>query len=376
MDNDQIKECYYSFLDSMGDCDISLFDGISADCLILHSLYEETHDETAQKLLRRKIKLINEYHGESLDMTFGRGVLGIMYLFSIINEATIDPDVIEKQLGSYINNCRRVKNYDLQYGLIGVGLLCVREAKKANQKYTVLLDSIIESLMALLESLPNGIELAYYYLERHYMLADKEKWCNMGLLHGLPSIIVFFLICIKEGFGNIPMANHINSFMKLMADILVKTDYLIPTSLWYQEASLKSGFAGYGLTYCTGCLGLINTLAMAYETIGDEACYNHARICLMRNIEDLDNYLDMNVNCFCHGNAGTMYLLSKLSKSLNVHINSKAISFMREKLLIEYTSSNKYNAGLLNGKTGLTLSLLWGSSGKGNKTMERILLLN
>ena len=376
MTYDQIKERYYSFLDSMVDCDVSLFDGISADCLMLHSLYEETHDETARRLLMQMMEIINKYHGESLDMTFGRGVLGIMDMFSTIDEATIDASIIEKQLGNYIDNCRRVKNYDLQYGLIGVGLLCVGEAKKANRKCAELLGSIIKSLMVLFERMSNDIELVHYYLERHYMLPDKEKWCNMGLLHGFPSIIAFFLICIKEGYGNIPMVNHVNSFMRLMADILVKTDYLVPTSLWYHESSLKSGFAGYGLTYCTGCLGLISTLAMAYETIGDEDCYSHARNCLMRNIENLDNEQDMGINCFCHGNAGMMYLLSKLSKSLNVHINDKALSFMKEKILMEYTSSDRYRTGLLNGMTGLTLSLLWGSSDNGNKTMERVLLLN
>lgn len=85
MTYDQIKERYYSFLDSMVDCDVSLFDGISADCLMLHSLYEETHDETARRLLMQMMEIINKYHGESLDMTFGRGVLGIMYMFLLLS---------------------------------------------------------------------------------------------------------------------------------------------------------------------------------------------------------------------------------------------------------------------------------------------------
>lgn len=241
------------------------------------------------------------------------GFAGIAWLYQFyINEGIIDTDAESDQffetsdrvcLTEAIKEASK-KNYDLLYGVVGYGLYYLERHKSSDMSFQ--LTEIIKLLDQFSKRDEDGI-----FWEDHFKRDNKEgQLINLGLAHGVPSVIAFLLYAYQATDSKIAYQMVFDS-----------VNWLINKSL---GDGFKSKFSYYllngeanefpsRLAWCYGDLGIASVIFQAAKICNNSQWFEFAERMAISSLER--NPLDQDVavrDCgFCHGTAGIGHLYNK-----------------------------------------------------------------
>lgn len=356
--------------------DISVIRGKSGEILLLlDELLLEGNTKVKNQVERSINQTLNAID-ECCDISFGYGMTGVMYLLALTKQYSyISYDL--SQIFEYLDRStvRQLSefngNYDLLHGLVGLGVSYLARSK-CDDTAKVIIEQILLSIEQCYISI-NKYDFIPYRIESHTLFTD-NLWVNTGLLHGMTSVVAFYLICIKEGLVTPKLINRVNEYMDILEKIQQYNKFSVfPNAFIINEDNdFICDNSSSGFFYCHGDLGIANTILMAADILHNNEYYNLAERTIT-NFYDRMHSVDLNYYnpFFCHGMAGVYYFLMRFTK---YYPYSRNIEIAREmQVRLTHTNAQKVPLGILNGRTGVEMAL---KSERRSSFIERVLLLD
>ncbi len=307
-----IIEKNYENLDNLG-----IFEGLSGPILFqfyYNKYLNNNTNHTGYKIIDTCIERINNGY---LNSSFSQGIGGLGWIFNHLNTNSlleIENDEEFKQfdviISNYMEGCLKLKNYDLLNGAIGSCMYFLNRYKsthKENQK----------------SYYKNEILKLILYLRKNAIEEDgKIKWVwkeekgnkiyNLGLAHGIPSIILI----LSELY-------EINDFKELTKDLIIKSISYLQLHKQSDSISLfpyhnkgHEVFTGNRVAWCYGDLGIGLSFYNASLKLDDAVLKKEAINILKRTAKRLDQKSSLVTDPYiCHGALGNSIIFKSLYKS-------------------------------------------------------------
>lgn len=346
-------------------------------------MYPQYSRESRFELLEAifKIQYTTARVNDKLHVHSGKG--GVIWLYTdLVNKSFLSDDI---ELNGFLDNFWKVfvtyvdsKDYDLFYGYISFFCL-VKKHPRLKARFLSNFDSLWLKLKASFETSNEGIYL------NDYTSLDNPGIPNLGLAHGLPSIIIFLLELYQlTGEKDIPMV--IQGIVNYMESQKISDSRI---QIKYPCVSNESDSSRNRIAWCYNDLGYSFSLAKAGHILKNEDYINSARdiaanLCKV-NIKD-SGVVDVGL---CHGAFGVGLVFQRLNELLGDEIflieSDKYFSFGHR---LVYPLGNGYSFlsvtdkefvprhSFLSGAAGVGLSLLYREHGKYHLNWLDLLLLS
>lgn len=293
--------------------DYSLLNGSTGISLFFAYLSQLKKDT---KRLRFAEALIDKSFNELQSSTFmyGNGLPGMLFCYQhLINEKLFQGDhdslkfleSYDKKIAKEISALTKEKNYDLFFGLVGIGVYFLERHRYSDRsKY---LKKIAESLISISESIDSNIAWIYYSEGKHDVIS-KPTVC-LGFVHGIPSIITF-LTLIKDLLPKRFYKEFLESTIKFLAGTykIGKGHYGFSQEI--NPITLKRDFKSR-LAYCYGDLGIAYSLYRIAKAIENKQL-EHFSLFVAHKMTDVSIHesgvIDSSI---CHGSAGNSLIFNK-----------------------------------------------------------------
>jgi lantibiotic biosynthesis protein len=366
----------------------ALMNGLGGQILYFAYLHKVTNDKKYFQLLNELVDILLEKSDTFTDYSLATGYSGLGWLLGhLCNLGTIDID-LQDFMGEADENIKQVSlkfmqegNYDLMFGGLGMALY---ELEKP-EKDIVYLKTCIDLLQKSSQKMDIGI--SWFQSPIMNQSDDKKKIYNLGLAHGLPSIIVFLSKCYILNIEQEKTYNLIENSINWLLSCKVSDNEisLFPYSIKDNEKGVFSG-----LRWCYGDFGVSLALLFASKATGnlfwqEEAIEIAEKVALRTNQNDtiIDAHL-------CHGTSGIAVMFDILFSQTQNIIFKNATDFWLEETIKKYRPSesqvlfNSYKGtdfgwietnGFLEGNAGIGLALL-GLTNKNSYSWSTLLLLS
>jgi lantibiotic modifying enzyme len=351
--------------------DISLFSGCAGDILLLNDLFHHHEEERFRELIDVCVDYVLDGTDRINGLSFSSGLCGVLYsLLSVKESVDVElPDIedFDSIIWGQVNHAFCAGNYDLQSGLLGYGLFYLK-LSESYEEYRDRVRDICKMICNLIITQKDGIILPYR-LEAHPLFANDALWTNNGFLHGINSVIAFFLICIKSGVYDRQILEITRKMLNHEMSLYDGQMVSYPMAYMYDsQVDLILDKRKTGLFYCTGDYGIITNFLKASEIFNDQAFLRTAKESYKRTIRRLQMGETNEESCFCHGKATLVYFMEKLRDLLENY----TYSCDRELYEISNSLATTGNMSILNGDNGINMTLL---SKHMKCSLERVLLL-
>ncbi len=297
------------------------------------------------------------------------GSVGVYWLFQhFVGMGLVDGNeelfcAFDISLETQIEECTKTRNYDLLYGLLGIGVYCLERSKagKTNRVNNVLL-----ALYASSERI--GDRLLWYDRSDGVL---RNGTVDLGFAHGLASILMF---CAKAYHYNSQLCREM-IYGIYHAYIAVgirenKTD----SFPYFIRDGQEHGFPGR-LGWCYGDLTIAYAILAAGRPAGDAAMIQDGESLLLRALSRRyeKDYTGVEDNGLCHGCAGIIKvagMATYLSNDVRIHdavrvwteVYWKVKKQTGNKAYSEHGTTGemiyRMEHGFLQGTAGIGLSLL------------------
>lgn len=287
--------------------------------------YYYTKDEEnltiAEKIILNAFEQISK--NKNLQLSFERGLSGVCWFTEFLSahqflEINTNDNFsnIDKILSEYMLFEIQRGNYDYMHGALGPGLFFLQKKESENNNRN------ISKLISYLDKI-SIIEKNKIFRRWNYFHKGKHivNGTNLGLSHGIPSILVFLTKCFKKNLD----AKTKDLTQKLILDII---KYLL---INIQDPNLDNTYFAYSiieevrrpqntrLAWCYGDLGICCALWQANLIVNDENLkdkiievlrYNAKRRVLEENM-----VFDAGI---CHGTAGIAHIFNRFYHATNI----------------------------------------------------------
>lgn len=352
---------------------LSLFNGIGADILCLSEQIIISPDSEIKNECYKKLDFLIRNIEECELVNFSDGIIGLLFLLiylekhGLIITETGFYDEFDGIIKHFINYSYRIGNYDLLNGMLGAGVYYLEMTGLFTEKMHIL-QNIIGKLKNLI------VNNTYWRYTMEGLNSSNKDVVNLGFLHGIPSILSFFMTCKQRGILNLSDVALIYKMLKnfIKFQINIKTNSY-PNYIFYDEnMQLVVPNQETRLGYCYGDLGIIAMYLKAYKTFGDECFFNIAKQ-MLEKIANRITYENISNDYFCHGISSVFYFINQfnaITSSSNEHLFTSLKKELYKKLIsIDF---NQHPGGILTGYHGIFLSLL---SPNRSVALDKILLL-
>lgn len=352
---------------------LSLFNGIGADILCLSEQIIISPDSEIKNECYKKLDFLIRNIEKCELVNFSDGIIGLLFLLiylekhGLIITETGFYDEFDGIIKHFINYSYRIGNYDLLNGMLGAGVYYLEMTGLFTEKMHFL-QNIIGKLKNLI------VNNTYWRYTMEGLNSSNKDVVNLGFLHGIPSILSFFMTCKQRGILNLSDVALIYKMLKnfINFQINIKTNSY-PNYIFYDEnMQLIVPNQETRLGYCYGDLGIIAMYLKAYKTFGDECFFNIAKQ-MLEKIANRITYENISNDYFCHGISSVFYfinLFNPIISSSNEHLFTSLKKELYKKLIsIDF---NQHPGGILTGYHGIFLSLL---SPTRSVALNKILLL-
>jgi lantibiotic biosynthesis protein len=336
-------------------------------------------DEAIEKLEEYLDKIVIE----NINPTYCTGFAGLGFLVEYIEQkGWIEIDTndllgdIDEYLYDKMMSLIKIGNYDFLHGAMGIGFYFIYRSRKTKIAHKYLEDLIIELEKQAIVQADGSIKWSFYDFVRNKIIKDEF---NMGLSHGIPSILTFLLKAFRENI--LPE--------KTLKMVRATVKYMLRTKL--EPADNNSEFPDYineeanqavstRLAWCYGDLGVCCSLWQVAITLNDPNLQNEViailkRAALKRTIHQT-RIVDAGL---CHGSAGAAHIFQRFYDWTKVPEFKEAADYWYEVILQmavhekgyagyiahapkEY-GGDKPDATFLEGISGIGLVLLYKISG-------------
>lgn len=302
-------------------------------------------------------------------LSFSGGLSGFGYVLEDLveknhiekNEILINYD--EHFCNALLNDLKENK-WDALHGAIGISFYLF---KRVNSSATVkkTLEDLVDWLQDNCDQDQDGIKWFTH------LNPDGVKQYNLGLAHGIPSILFFLCLCIKHEIKVSKSREILDSALSFFLSNKLKDG----ESLFPNEQD--GGDRGPRLAWCYGDLGIATTILHINNTIGGFDELLDELVISLKSRKD-PNKSSIRDAGFCHGTAGTIHILHFLKSNGCQEISTADIEHWIRILLVAAEKNKEINyAGfsVLTGNKGSEvlrkeIGLLTGIAGIGNTLLS------
>ncbi len=366
--------------------DIGLLGGLSGVIPFLFeygNFYNKTEFiELAESYIYNIIEKIQNPH-IPIDLSFSTGLSGFGYIIEDLTEKNYIERTeflinYDEQFCNAISSYLKNNKWDALHGAIGISFYLF---KRANSSKVVkkTLEDLVDWLQDNCEKDKNGIK---WFTDLN---PTSEKQYNLGLAHGMPSILFFLCLCIKHQIKVSKCHEILESALSFFLSNKVKDrEYLFPNRQNGEDT-------GPRLAWCYGDLGIATTILHLNNTIGGlDELLDELSISL-KSRKDFEKSSIRDAG-FCHGSAAVIHILNFLKANGCQEIATTDIEFWTKQLLkaaeenkeINYAGFSVYTREkgkevyrkeirLLYGITGIGHTLL--SLNSGNTSWSKVLMV-
>lgn len=272
--------------------------------------YKYTCSEKTKDVIVKKIEdIFDNMSNNNLHSSLATGFTGLYYVLSllvsenILNKEVLNGNIsIKKYIKESITGDIKADHYFLMYGYIGKIITNIND----KEFESAILDVIVNLEESSFKE-KNGI--AWYDPK-----SEEDKIVNMGLAHGVPSIIMFLTILYAKGIET----ERIQKLVPKAINFLINSMNINSFSFFPYE--LPSVDQHSRLAWCYGDLStslvLINAGNVFKNTKWIEVGNTIAKKTQTRGLLEAMLNFDKNINrhtCgFCHGTSGIAFLYKKL----------------------------------------------------------------
>ncbi len=376
--DNKIEEIAESLLNNKITSPNILIEGIWSEIIFLfyYSKYKQSqkHYDIAINLLEDSIEKTNNsmpYY------SFSKGLSGIGFALLLLEEEYIEPSFsdsyhdLDDRLYPIMMEQINKGDYDFLHGAMGVGLYYLKRVKYNPE------------VISYLKALINGLEKTTIIITKDQIawqsILDREInriGINLGLSHGISSIIIFLVKCISEDIEKETSVNLITKAINyiLAQEIKEKNSVNNHFPSWIEPEKVNQRER---MAWCYGDLGVGLAIWLAGKTLNNNNWKNKA-IEIFKNSatrRDLHVYHVMDA-CFCHGTSGIAHLYNRIYHytGSDYELFKETASYWHNQTLkmAKYNDgaagykgwrNQKYGGprneyGMLNGISGIGLSLI------------------
>ncbi len=349
--------------------EIGALEGIAGNALF-HFYYgdyksDKRHTEKGAEIITEAFTRIE--NGYTFP-TFCDGIAGACWVLELLKQeqfVELEEDIITEDVDTYLFEKMKSfiddHNFDFLHGAIGIGMYYLKRYQNTDSNiYVEYLAILIDAIIA--TALKEGDTIKW---ESKIKSGDYTAiGCNLGLAHGIPSII-FFLS---------KLAFHKVFVSKVIGVLEPASKYLL--SCKFKDEGITASFpnwiineqpnANYSrLAWCYGDLGIGVSLLRAAEVIKNEELSKEAirileKTSKRRNLEET-KIRDIGL---CHGSFGVMNIYNLISNVTVNDILQDATTYWAKEAL-DMTISNNENTdftqreiNILDGAPGVGLAIL------------------
>lgn len=321
--------------------------------LLFYATYYEYSglEKYKNKALTLYDNIIEDYDNHDLKFSLYEGIEGLgwacIYLnkCNIINDYSIFEDLLDylyKSLDISLMN----HDWDLLYGYIGkmASILSYNSPNQDKRKN--------EYIVKILEDLNNTKvvkDKGYFWFED-----TEDKIINLGLAHGLFSILLFLLKIQESGFESVLLKQLIDGTKNaiVLSVNSKKSISIFPNGISFNANTDSNLFSFSRLAWCYGDLGALYSLAKYNQKYKEEKIdlliNNLIEVLTLRGISTSglihfakEDFFDTG---FCHGVSGIYYLLQISSNLLpNDRYLKKRINYWKEQMNSNLTKLFAYH---------------------------------
>lgn len=324
---DKIKEINKSLLEE-NDKQISLINGYCSDVVFFYQYAQFFPSKKVNdKLISLLDYIIDNINDEKIDDTFSYGLPGVIWTFNLISDfkdidfseildidQAFKDELFEKAKIELLEN----QNYDLLRGAIGILLPLISQNGDKN-----LNNSIVKLFST-------------YFLKEIELkeFSPQAEFVNLGLAHGILSIISFLSIIVKNDINKKEAFQLVKSGIEIVGSYKTKSKNALSLfpCLGYKES--EKNIYNSRLAWCYGDLGIANTYWLAGESFNKDVWKKEA-INIGLHASKRRDILENNVMDagFCHGTAGIAHIFNKFYQRTHLQEFDEARWYWLEKTL-------------------------------------------
>ena len=306
------------------------------------------------------------------DLSYSAGITGFLWtLDNLITHHYIEADLTEFKdaihpvLNNYMIKKAEEEDFDFLHGALGVANYFLDQEDEHSLNWV---NEFNKKLLQKATFHPDG---TISFTSNVYQNEKPLQVINLGLSHGMASIIYYFQRCLKNTSLNTPelketLQKLILFYRKNQNDLSVHTSYF---SNWIGSAGIKSESR---LAWCYGDLGIGLSLFLAAETLNDTELMLYSKELLKRTTQRRDLKQEGIVDAgICHGTAGLVKIYRNLFRKTHLQEFKNAGDYWLQKTLEQAThasgvggykkfhiSAYENDCGLLEGTTGIGIVFL------------------
>ena len=294
----------------------SLAVGKSGIALFLAYYSQFTRSKKAQQCSQRYLRDALDRLEQLDDTSIASGFFGVSWTFSNLYHAGFISrgdlaavrdinDLVELSIEQHYHS----RNYDLLYGMIGIGM-CVLENPTFPRRSFVL-KAIGEKLASIsLETDEGRTWQNYFSVERS---SPEDIAFDLGLAHGVPSVIAFLCQLYDIGIARRTLRPLILDTTRWLLNQECEFVDRLGNHYSFQNKHVNKRSANWSrVAWCYGDLGVAACLLHVYNSTGDKIYYAKAYDCVARTITRNHEASGLFYNLehrsvdggFCHGAAG------------------------------------------------------------------------
>ncbi|HYG53367.1 MAG TPA: lanthionine synthetase C family protein [Flavobacteriales bacterium] len=337
-------------------------------------LYLLTKKYSYKKISKELIgKALMEISKSELSGSFAEGICGICwsYKYQIDNKlikANYE-DTISEEINEYLakHASFNFKNghYDFLYGGLGSALFLL------NFKNVNFINSSLQEYVLTLKEISTKDSNGIAWIDKAII---NYKSYNLGLSHGIPSIIFVLCKAIENNINTNDSCTLLNKSIKWLLDKQKYSDF---PSCFPEEFINKTTKGSSGLRWCYGDLGIASVLYHAGKITGNNKWIDEAiRIMLHASKrKDLEPHQVLDA-CFCHGSVGIAHIFNRFYQVTKIEefkiaakywylqtlsfskIDQENMGFKTSRLDEFGKKYTTYEYGILQGSAGIGLALI------------------
>lgn len=322
------------------------------------------------------IRLINSsldaISDKPLSYNLSGGVSGILWAYShLVNSGVLQVkmnDVIDDEVNKFLVDSSKFDiqryNYDYLHG--GLSTLPYFLERIENEFCRKCIYELVIELEKVADILPEGIS----WMEGFHYISDKEKRYNLGLAHGMPSVIILLSRVLENNIAPEKTTKLLEGLINWILDKKQEDGVkgYFPTVIPSEKPYLSR------ISWCYGDLGIAIALLQA-SLVTKNNSWKEEAIMIAKNAasrrEPNAGTIDA---CFCHGAAGNAHFFNRLYHYTEVIEFKEAAIYWYEETLRFYGINGHFKffmrdpdgtnprwedkSGILEGISGIALTFL------------------
>ena len=349
------------FIDNPG-----LMGGVGGEILFFLYFYESFKDKNILRYAISQVeKIISDYDYSKYGYSFAYGLSGIGWLINLMKRKNyidsdtddIFVDVDERIYNDSINDFYK-NDYDYLSGGLGAAIYFLNRE--------VPLQEYIQQYLRIIDGI-KIIDNSSYYIHD----SKAENACNLGLSHGIPSIISFLIIAYEKEIEPGLCLKLIRGFVKFLIDNIQDVKKY---DSFFAYSTGSTNKCSSRLAWCYGDLSIGFILNKAATILNNTQILNISFDILLHSTQRTDlSKNKVNDACICHGTVGIAHIFNKLFKRTRNQQFKIAAEYWYQRTIEMghfedgiagykyYQNNNYYSAkGFLEGVAGIGTSLTFG----------------